>query len=82
MTARLDFDRQTTVSRERILYIKQMLAELAGVARAERADLLVYLLEMAFTEAGDLLAGKSVVASRKINGNESRRMPVQPSGKI
>ena len=40
---------------ERISYIKQMLAELSQVARAERADLLVYLIEMAFTEAGEIL---------------------------
>ncbi|MDH6268983.1 hypothetical protein M2360_004403 [Rhizobium sp. SG_E_25_P2] len=47
----------TTVatSWERLSYIKQMLAELSQVARAERADLLVYLIEMAFTEAGDML---------------------------
>jgi hypothetical protein len=43
---------------ERISYIKQMLAELSQVARTERADLLVYLIEMAFTEAGDLLESR------------------------
>lgn len=54
-------------SQERISYIKQMLGELSQVARAERADLLAYLLEMAFTEAADLLSGSVPVGSRKIN---------------
>jgi hypothetical protein len=71
-----------TASRERISYIKQMLAELSQVARAEQAELLVYLLEMAFTEAGDLLAGKSVSRSHQVKRNETGRMPMEPAGKV
>lgn len=69
-------------SKERISYIKQMLGELAQVARGEQAELLVYLLEMAFTEAGDILSGKSLSTARQIQGNEPARMPVKPAGKV
>ena len=57
----------STASMERISYVKQMLAELSQVARAERADLLAYLLEMAFTEAADLLSGTAPINSRHVN---------------
>ncbi|MBL0374833.1 hypothetical protein JJB09_22730 [Rhizobium sp. KVB221] len=67
---------------ERISYIKQMLAELSQVARTERAELLVYLLEMAFTEAGDLLSGKSVTSLAHVNRNETGRVPMQSAGKV
>lgn len=67
---------------ERISYIKQMLAELSQVARAERADLLAYLLEMAFTEAADLLSGSAPMNSRQVNRNETARMAVKPSGQV
>ena len=39
---------------EKIAYIQQMLVELAGVARAEGADMLGYLLDMAYEEARDV----------------------------
>lgn len=42
---------------QNIAYIKQMLAELRGVAESEKADMLCYLIEMAYIEAGDVLAG-------------------------
>jgi len=42
---------------QNIAYIRQMLGELGGVARAEKADMLCYLIEMAYLEAGDVLAG-------------------------
>lgn len=65
-------------SRENIAYVKQMLAELAHVARNERADLLAYLLEMAFTEASDLLTSNSVKGER----DSPARMAVKPAGKV
>jgi hypothetical protein len=40
---------------ENITYIRQMLAELRQVAENEGAELLCYLIEMAYVEAGDLL---------------------------
>ncbi len=43
---------------EKITYIWQMLGELRNVAESEGADLLCYLIEMAYVEAGDVLAGR------------------------
>ena len=42
---------------QNIAYIKQILGELRGVAQSENADVLCYLIEMAYLEAGDVLAG-------------------------
>jgi hypothetical protein len=67
-------------SRENIGYVRQMLGELANVARKERADLLVYLLEMAYTEASDLIAARS--DADKIQGNHTSRMTMKPAGKV
>jgi len=43
---------------QNIAYIRQMLAELRGVAASENADMLCYLIEMAYIEAGDVLEGR------------------------
>ncbi len=43
---------------QKIAYVRQMLGELGIVARSENADMLCYLIEMAYLEAGDVLAGK------------------------
>ena len=43
-------------SQENIAFIRQMLAELRRVAEKENADMLCYLIEMAYVEAGDLQA--------------------------
>jgi hypothetical protein len=67
-------------SRENIGYVRQMLAEMANVARRERADLLVYLLEMAYTEASDLLMAQS--DGDRVQGHHAARMAVKPTGKI
>lgn len=37
--------------RERIAYIEEMLAQLGQVARSEREEMLVYLIDMAYEEA-------------------------------
>ena len=50
-------------SSENIAFIRQMLGELRQVAEKEGADLLCYLLEMAYVEAGDLQAGRQPLAS-------------------
>jgi hypothetical protein len=81
MTGKMDFGGAASgSSRESIAYIRQMLAELAQVARKERADLLAYLLEMAFTEATDLLGDQSGL----VNGerDQTARMAVKPARKI
>jgi hypothetical protein len=83
MIARAESDgHNSTDARERISYIKQMLAELSQVARGEGEELLVYLLEMAFTEAGDILAGKSVSTVRQVQRHQAARMAMKPAGKI
>jgi len=61
-------------------YIKLMLPELADIARREKAEMLVFLLEMAFTEASDLLSGRS--DSIKVDRNHAARMAMKPAGKI
>ena len=53
---------------ERIVYMRQMLGELRAVAEQEQADMLCYLIEMAYIEAGELLLAGSVP-------------PLQPIGK-
>ena len=45
-------------TRENIAYIRQMLGELRQVALGEGADMLCYLIEMAYVEAGDVQAGR------------------------
>jgi hypothetical protein len=47
-----------TAASEKITYMWQMLGELRNVAESEGADLLCYLIEMAYVEAGDILAGQ------------------------
>jgi hypothetical protein len=42
---------------QKIIYVRQMLGELGSVARSENAEMLCYLIEMAYLEAGDVLAG-------------------------
>ncbi|KRB53177.1 hypothetical protein ASE04_08160 [Rhizobium sp. Root708] len=49
-------DANRSGSRENIAFIRQMLAELRKVAEKEKADMLCYLIEMAYVEAGDLHA--------------------------
>ncbi|MCY0094660.1 hypothetical protein [Hoeflea ulvae] len=55
-------------SQQNIAYIRQMLAELRSVAESEKADMLCYLIEMAYLEADDVLAGlRSLDVARKSN---------------
>jgi len=44
-----------TLKRERIEFIRSMTRQLATMARAEKADFVTYLLEMAYVEASDIL---------------------------
>ncbi len=50
-------DGVTPVARsvQNLVYVRQMLGELRGVAEAENADMLCYLIEMAMMEANDLV---------------------------
>lgn len=49
---------------ENIAYLRQMLGELRLVAKGEGADLLCYLIEMAYVEAGDIQSGRSRLSPR------------------
>ena len=81
MTGKTDFGGAASGSAlENIAYVQQMLAQLAQVARKERADLLAYLLEMAFAEATDLLGNRS--GSVKGERDQAARMAVKPTRKI
>jgi hypothetical protein len=51
---------------QNIAYIRQMFGELGTVARNENADMLCYLIEMAYLEAGD-------VSSRPVSTSEKPR---------
>ncbi|MBE7186470.1 MAG: hypothetical protein INR68_18920 [Methylobacterium mesophilicum] len=39
-------------------YIQTMLGQLRTMAEAERLDMLTYLIEMAYVEAGDIIRGE------------------------
>ncbi|MDR6814895.1 histidinol-phosphate/aromatic aminotransferase/cobyric acid decarboxylase-like protein [Neorhizobium sp. 2083] len=59
MVSRNEVDsRREEDPRENIAYIRQMLGELRQVALGEGADMLCYLIEMAYVEAGDVQAGR------------------------
>ena len=53
---------ETARKEQNIAYIRQMLGELGTVARSENAGMLCYLIEMAYLEAGDILAGSRPVS--------------------
>lgn len=46
----------TPKSPNNLIYVRDMLGELRAVADAEGADMLCYLIEMAYVEAGDILS--------------------------
>lgn len=43
---------------DRLRYIQAMLGELRTMAEMERADVLTYLIEMAYVEASDIVRGQ------------------------
>lgn len=63
-------------TRENIAYIRQMLGELRMVAENEGAEMLCYLIEIAYVEAGDLQMGRRSLSIHHRNGNKPTRMPV------
>ena len=68
-------------TRENLAYIRQMLAELRQVASREGADMLCYLIEMAYVEAGDIQAGLRPLS---IGGDRDKAagVTVKTAGKI
>ena len=67
---------------ESLAYIRQMLGELRGVADEKGADMLCYLLEMAYVETGDLLSGRRALSAKGIERNEATGVAMKPPGKI
>jgi hypothetical protein len=41
-----------------VVYLQSMLGELRGIAEAEKLDMLAYLIDMACTEAEDIVRGR------------------------
>ena len=58
-------------SEQNIAYIKQMLGELHSVAAGEKAEMLCYLIDMAYLEASDVLEGR-----RTLNGFSTSSRPL------
>lgn len=50
---------------EQVAYIQQMLGELRTLAEIERCDMLTYLIEMAYVEAGDIRRGQQPLQVRE-----------------
>ena len=61
---------------ENIAYVRQMLGELRQVAGREGAEMLGYLIEMAYVEAGDIQAGRRSLSITHGEGNKSSGMPM------
>ncbi len=74
-----DKDKQTNAN---IAYIRQMLAELRQVAHKQGADMLCYLIEMAYVEAGDIQTGRRTLSIRHQQGNHSPGVSMQPAGDV
>ncbi|RWX78811.1 hypothetical protein EPK99_09505 [Neorhizobium lilium] len=68
--------RREDSQQESISYIRQMLGELRQVALGEGADMLCYLIEMAYVEAGDVQAGLRPRSVFHRDGNKPANMPV------
>jgi len=71
VTKKTDAENGGQSARENIAYIRQMLGELRQVARNERAEMLCYLIEMAYVEAGDIQAGRRALS----DGHGQRHKP-------
>lgn len=63
-------------TRQNINYIREMLGELRLVAERESAQMLCYLIEMAYVEAGDVQNGKRSISLTHGEANKSSRLPM------
>lgn len=68
--------RSSEQTKANIAYIRQMLGELRRVAHTEGADMLCYLIEMAFVEAGDLQQGRRDLSVQHRQGHKPADMPM------
>lgn len=70
-----DYQKRTNRS-ERLDYIQSMLGQLSQMAKAERYDVLVYFIEMAYVEANDILrAQRQSQKGTSSLAHEQRRRP-------
>lgn len=62
-------------------YMQSMLGQMRTMAAAERCDMLVYLVEMAYLEVSDIIRG-----DRPLRVQDERHrtadMPLKPPGKV
>ena len=72
----VDMNGRGTRTMENIAYIRQMLAELRMVAENEGADMLCYLIEMAYVEAGDVQSGRRALSIHHAQRDKASRMPL------
>lgn len=61
---------------ESLAYIRQILAELRFVAEREGAEMLCYLIEMAYIEATDIQTGRRKLSAGHNKRNSPRGMPI------
>lgn len=66
---------------DNIAYVRNMLGELRVVAENEGADMLRYLIEMAYVEAGDIQAGLRPLSAGR-TGDRAAGVAVKAPGKI
>ena len=60
-----------------IAYIQQMLGELRTLAEIERCDMLTYLIEMAYVEAGEIRRGQRPLRVGKDKRYEPTGVPLK-----
>jgi hypothetical protein len=68
-------------TQDNITFIRQMLGELRAVADMEGAEMLRYLLEMAYMEASDIHAGLRPLSIRG-ERDQSIGIAMEPTGKV
>ena len=65
---------------ESVGYIQQMLGELRTLAEIERCDMLTYLIEMAYVEAGDIRRGARPLRVSPKKGYEPTPVTLKAAG--
>ena len=68
---------------ETLDYMQSMLGQLRAMAEAERCDMLTYLIEMAYIEAGDLIRGERPVNTHQVAQKDvmGEAHPIRHGGK-
>lgn len=55
-------------------YIQSMLGQLRTMAQAERCDMVVYLIDMAYVEVSDIIRGERPPSVMMIASTEARKV--------